>query len=96
MITSNVSNDHLVPEPSTLRKNAQTASQKINSPQKTNEIKSEATTSVKINGSLFEFSVPQSAHSAINMVADSVRQSDLAMLEIEKQIDQMKARLTER
>ena len=95
MITSNVSNDHVLPEPSPLSKNAQHASHKINSPQKTYGVKPKATASVKINGSLFEFSVPQSAHSAINMVADSVRQSDLAMLEIEKQINQMKARLTE-
>lgn len=95
MITSNVSNNHVLPEPSTLSKNVQPGSQKINSPQKTYGVKPKATTSVKINGSLFEFSVPQSVRSAINMVADSVRQSDLAMREIEKQINQMKARLTE-
>jgi hypothetical protein len=96
MITSNVSNNQVLPaEPSTLSKNARPASQKLNSPQKTYGVKPKATSSVKINGSLFEFSVPQSAHSAINMVADGVRQSDLAMLEIEKQINQMKARLTE-
>jgi hypothetical protein len=95
MITSNVSNDQVLPEVSTLNKKAQPASQKLNSPQKTSGVKRKATTSIKINGSHFEFSAPQSAHSAINMVADSVRQSDLAMLEIEKQINQMKTRLTE-
>jgi len=95
MITPNVSNDHVLPEPSTLSNNAHPAYQKINSPQKTYGVKPKATASVKINGSLFEFSVPQSVRPAINMVADSVRQSDLAMLAIEKQINQMKARLTE-
>ena len=94
MIISNVSNDHVLPEASPSSRYAQPASQKINSSQKTYGMKPKATASVKINGSLFEFSVPQSAHSAINTVADSVRQSDMAMLEIEKQINQMKARLT--
>ncbi len=95
MITSNVSNDQKVPEQTPLGKNAEITSQKVNSPQKTNGTKPKATTSVKINDSLFEFSVPQSGHSAVNIVADSVRQSDLAMLEIEKQLDQMKDRLSE-
>jgi hypothetical protein len=95
MITSNVSNDQRLPELTPLGKTAETASQRLNSPQKTNGVKPKATTSVKINDSLFEFSVPHSAHSAVNMIADGVRQSDLAMLEIEKQINQMKARLTE-
>ncbi|UCG06558.1 MAG: hypothetical protein JSV83_22090 [Desulfobacterales bacterium] len=95
MITSTVSNDHIAPEMSQFGKNAKVAGHKINSPQKTNGVKAETITSVKINDSLFEFSVPQSARSAINMIAASVRRADLAMLEIEKQIDQMKARLTE-
>ena len=91
---SNISNDHVLPESSPSSKYAHPASKNLNSSQKTYGVKPKATASVKINGSLFEFSVPQSAHSAINMVADGVRQSDLAMLAIEKQIDQMKARLT--
>jgi hypothetical protein len=95
MITSNVSNDQKLPELIPPDKNAETASRKANLPQKTGGVKPKATTSVKINDSLFEFSVPQSEHSAVNMIADSVRQSDLAMLDIEKQIHQMKARLTE-
>ncbi len=95
MITSTVSNYHMTPELSPFGKNAKVAAHKINSGQQTNGIKAETITSVKINDSLFEFSVSQSARSAINMVAASVRQTDLAMLEIEKQIDQMKARLIE-
>lgn len=95
MITSNVSNDQALHGLTPLDKKVEAVPQKINSHPKIPGVKPKATTSVKINDSLFEFSVPQSAHSAVNMVADSVRHSDLAMLEIEKQIDQMKARLTE-
>lgn len=95
MITADVSIDQKLPEVKPLSENTENASQRANSPQKTNGVKPRASTSVKINDSLLKFSVSQLEHTAINMVADSVRQSDLAMLEIEKQINEMKARLAE-
>ena len=93
MITSKTSIDQMYPELTPIRKNTDIASQNTNSSKNTNGSGAEATASVKINVSLFEFAIPQSARSAVNMVAASVRRANRAMLEIEKQIDRMKDRL---
>ena len=93
MITSKVSYDQMYPEVNPVSKNADTDSPKAKSPKNTNDAKAEATASVKINNSLFEFAIPQSAHSAVNRIAAIVRGADRAMLEIENQIDHMKDRL---
>jgi hypothetical protein len=91
MITSKVSYDQMYTEVNPATKNAATVSPKA--PKNRNDAKTDAPVSVNINNSLFEFTIPQSAHSAVNKIAEIVRGADRAMLEIENQIDQMKDQL---
>ena len=93
MITSKVSIDPMYPELISAAKDTVIASPKPNSPRHANSGEIGTTAPVKINDSHFEFSVSQSARSAFNMIAASVRRADRAMLEIEKKIDQIKDRL---
>jgi hypothetical protein len=93
MITSKVSIDPMYPELISAAKDTVIASPRPNSPKHANNGEIGKTAPVKINDSHFEFSVSQSARSAFNTIAASVRRADRAMLEIEKKINQMKDRL---